>query len=61
MYPDPRVDSFINENFIPARFHVKTHPEAMTRFGADWTPTILILDPDGHRRWMDEVRNRPGR
>jgi hypothetical protein len=21
----------------------------------------MILDPDGHRRWMDEVRNRPGR
>ncbi len=21
----------------------------------------IILDPDGHRRWMDEVRNRPSR
>lgn len=50
MYPDPRVESFINENFIPARFHVKTHPEAMARFGADWTPTILILDSEGHER-----------
>jgi len=21
----------------------------------------MILDPEGHRRWMDEVRNRPAR
>jgi hypothetical protein len=21
----------------------------------------MILDPDGHRRWMDEIRNRPAR
>ena len=47
MYPDPRVEAFINDNFIPARFHVKTHPEAMGRFGVDWTPTILILDSEG--------------
>ena len=50
MYPDPRVEQFINENFIPLRFHVKTHPEAMGRFHVDWTPTILILDSDGSER-----------
>jgi thioredoxin-like negative regulator of GroEL len=50
VYPDPHVESFIKENFIPARFHVKTHPEAMARFGVDWTPTILILDSDGQER-----------
>ena len=50
MYPDPRVESFINGNFVPARFHVRTHPEAMARFGVDWTPTILILDSGGTER-----------
>ena len=50
MYPDPRVERFISDNFIPARFHVKTHPEAMGRFHVDWTPTILILDSDGSER-----------
>jgi len=50
VYPDPRVDRFINDHFIPVRFHVKTHPEAMARFHADWTPTILILDSDGSER-----------
>jgi len=50
VYPDPRVERFINDNFIPARFHVKTHPEAMGRFHVDWTPTILILDSEGSER-----------
>jgi hypothetical protein len=50
VYPDPRVEQFINDNFIPARFHVKTHPEAMGRFHVDWTPTILILDSEGSER-----------
>jgi hypothetical protein len=44
VYPDPRVATFITENFVPARAHVKEQPEAFERFGAQWTPTILIAD-----------------
>ena len=29
---------------------MRTHPEAMGRFGVDWTPTILILDSGGSER-----------
>jgi hypothetical protein len=29
---------------------VKEQPEAFERFGAQWTPTILILDPSGVER-----------
>ena len=50
MYPDPKVANFITENFVPARAHVKEQPEAFERFHAQWTPTILILDPDGTER-----------
>ena len=50
MYPEPRVTEFISKNFIPVRLHVKTHPEAMARFGADWTPTVLLLDANGQER-----------
>ena len=43
--------SFVNENFIPARVHVKEDADAFRRFGdkynAQWTPTILELDSDG--------------
>ena len=50
MYPNPEVAGFITANFIPVRQHVKTHPEAMERFDVQWTPTILVLDPNGKER-----------
>jgi thioredoxin-related protein len=50
VYPDPKVTEFIVMNFIPVRLHVKKHPEAMERFAVQWTPTVLLLDSDGHER-----------
>jgi hypothetical protein len=54
VYPDERVTRFIQENFIPARVHVKDQPEDYKRFGqqynAQWTPTILVIDPAGAER-----------
>lgn len=50
MYPDPKVASFIKDNFVPDRAHVKEQPEVFERFNAQWTPTILILDPSGVER-----------
>jgi TolA-binding protein len=50
VYPDREVEELITTNFLPARFHVKEQPEAFGRFGAEWTPTILIMDPDGTQR-----------
>ena len=56
MYPDPRVVEFITERFEPVRVHVREQADEFKRlgakFGAQWTPTILIIDPDG------EVRHR---
>ena len=50
MYPDPRVEGFIRENFLPVKIHIKEQPATFQRFGAQWTPTIAILDPDGSER-----------
>ena len=54
MYPDERVARFITDNFIPARVHVRDQANDFVRFGerfnAQWTPTILELDPDGVER-----------
>ena len=50
MYPRPEVAQFITENFIPVRQHVKTHPDAMGRFDVQWTPTLLVMDPNGKER-----------
>ena len=50
MWPDERIVRFVNENFLPARVHVKDDPAAFKQFSeryqAPWTPTILLLDPD---------------
>ena len=54
MWPDPRVVKFVSENFIPARVHVKDDAALFQKYGekygAQWTPTILELDPDGVER-----------
>ena len=50
MYPDSEVSEVITENFIPVRFDVRKDAQPMERFGANWTPTILILDSDGNER-----------
>ena len=51
MWPDERVVRFVNESFLPARVHVKDDPQEFKRYAeryqAPWTPTILLLDPDG--------------
>jgi len=54
VWPNERVVRFVNENFIPARVHVRDDAAAFKelgdRYGAHWTPTILELDPDGQER-----------
>jgi hypothetical protein len=54
VYPDARVARFVTERFIPARVHVKEQPDDYRRlgerFGAQWTPTLLVIDPSGTER-----------
>jgi tetratricopeptide (TPR) repeat protein len=54
VYPDERVAHLINQNFIPARLHVRDHAEDYRRFGqrygVQWTPTLLVIDADGAER-----------
>jgi tetratricopeptide (TPR) repeat protein len=54
VYPDPRVSRFINENFVPVRVHVREQRDAYKRlgakYGAQWTPTILVLDEVAEER-----------
>jgi hypothetical protein len=58
VWPDPRVVSFVTENFLPARVHVKDDSALFQKYGekynAQWTPTILILDPGGEERYRIE-------
>ncbi|MDP9203166.1 MAG: tetratricopeptide repeat protein [Gemmatimonadota bacterium] len=49
---------FVNDNFIPARVHVKEDADAFKRYGerynAHWTPTVLELDPSGEEFYRVE-------
>ncbi|PYO40455.1 MAG: thioredoxin [Gemmatimonadetes bacterium] len=54
MWPDERVVRFVNQDFLPARVHVKDDAAEFKRYGerynAPWTPTILELDAEGVER-----------
>ena len=54
MYSDSSVAEFITRHFVPVRVHVKEQAEGFKqlgqRFNAQWTPTVLIADPDGQER-----------
>lgn len=54
MYPDERVVKFVTENFVPVRIHVKENPGGFKRFGAQWTPTVILADPGGTERYRFE-------
>ncbi|MEN8257632.1 MAG: tetratricopeptide repeat protein [Thermodesulfobacteriota bacterium] len=45
-YPNETVIEFINQNVIPLRV-TADHPLA-TEFNIKWTPSLLILDQEGH-------------
>jgi len=51
VWPNERVVKFVTDHFIPVRVHVRDHKDEFKRlgerYGAQWTPTILMLHPDG--------------
>jgi hypothetical protein len=51
VYPDERVERFVTQEFNPARVHAREQADQFRalgeRFGAEWTPTLLVLDSDG--------------
>jgi hypothetical protein len=48
------VTESIGKNFVPVKIHIKEQPETFKRFGAQWTPTLIILDADGVERYRFE-------
>jgi TolA-binding protein len=54
VYPQPEVTQFIVDNFEPVRVHVKHQAEEYkrlaARFNEQWTPTVMVIDPDGEER-----------
>jgi TolA-binding protein len=54
VYSDARVISFVESQFVPVRVHVKDNREEYQRlsskYGAQWTPTTLIVDQAGNEQ-----------
>ncbi len=49
-YPIETVINFINKNVIPLRVPADQQPIA-TDFNIHWTPSLLILDQEGHEHY----------
>ena len=54
MYTDDRVKDLVSGRFVPVRVHVRENRDEWQRlsaqYGVQWTPTILVVDPDGEER-----------
>ena len=54
MYSDDAVIRIVEDRFVPARVHVKEEADEYRRlgklYGVQWTPTILLVAPDGTER-----------
>lgn len=48
------MQRFVNDNFIPVKIHIKERPQDFKRFKAEWTPTLIIAEPDGTERYRFE-------
>ncbi len=49
-YPTEAVASFVGNHFIPVQIQV-SNAELMKKYAVSWTPTILVLDPDGKEHY----------
>jgi hypothetical protein len=47
VYPNPQVSELIRRRFVPVRMHIKEQPTMWKRFDVRWTPTVVVLGPDG--------------
>jgi hypothetical protein len=54
VYTDPRVIELVEQLYVPVRVHVKDSAPDFKRlgerFGAQWTPTVLVVDAEGRER-----------
>ncbi len=48
------MERFIEDHFIPVKIHVKEQGALFPRYGAVWTPTLIVLDSHGEERYRFE-------
>jgi len=60
-YPNPAVQQYIEEHFIPVQFNVVEQPDVMEQFNTPWTPTLIVQDADGREHRRSQGYLDPGR
>jgi len=40
----------VSQRFVPAKVHIKEQPQTFERFGVQWTPVLVVMDPGGTER-----------
>ncbi|MBM4348455.1 MAG: hypothetical protein FJ106_00965 [Deltaproteobacteria bacterium] len=53
-YPDPNVCAAVGNDFVPIQIDFNKNKAMVKRYAVKWTPTIIILDPEGseHHRFV---------
>lgn len=46
--------ALVAREFLPVKIHIKEQPANFKRFRAEWTPTQIVLDPEGVERHRSE-------
>jgi TolA-binding protein len=58
VYTNPQVVELVGKLFVPVRVHVRENQEEYkrlaSRYNAQWTPTILIVDGEGKEQYRIE-------
>lgn len=49
-FSQPEVQSYIADNFIPVHFNILEDEDAMQRFTASWTPTLIVQSDEGREQ-----------
>ena len=44
----------MSEKFVPVKIHIKERPQDFGRFKAEWTPTLILMEPDATERYRFE-------
>src|SRR5919199_3546311 len=53
-YPDPRVTSFVRQNFVPVKVSFPEKPDVAASYDVAWTPTVVVGDETGKGHYRVE-------
>lgn len=46
--------TYFTRHLVPVKVHIKEQPKVFDRFGVQWTPTLVLFDPQGNEVYRFE-------